>query len=173
MSKKTKLEIFEFVKYSALDDIIFEGFDTFDDNMGKLDYRKARAKEKEPFNQEAIAAHQQASAANVDAEPIAQELSKYIQEVLPNIRTDMNRLSFDEVIAKSGGDIKPLISPDNPNRPAALVRMLQGSVDAFMKRKIAEAQKSPELQVAIKAFEQKYGRRILDWIAALTPVKQA
>jgi hypothetical protein len=172
MSKKTKLEIFEFVKYNALDDIIFEGFDTFDDNMGKLDYRRARAKEKEPFNQEAIVAHQDAQAAAINAEPIAQELSKYIQDVLPNIRTDMNRLSFDEVIARNGGDIRAIISPDNPNRPGALIRMLQGSVDAFMKRKIAEAQQKPELQAAIKAFEQKYGRRILDWITALAP-KQA
>ncbi len=151
------MPIRNFIQLEFIDTTLYETTDPWlSTDEVKVDARTDR------FNQKQQLASDAAEQQNLQlaADPVKQELMKYIASSLPNMKGSTDRMSLEELIRLHGGSIKPIVAAKI--KPRSLY-MLATSVHDFLQRL---EQKEPE---NVQAFLQVYGTNLMDWLANFTP----
>ena len=139
----TKLNLFEFIKYSALDEIIYENH--IDDN-------RVYAREED------YAAKQNLQPEDPQVESVEKALANFIVQQLPNIRLSANALSLNDLVIKNHKNFTDTISNDGV-RP--LFYMLCSNINSWLKS---------QPQMAVRKLLEPLDNKITQLVIMIAPL---
>jgi hypothetical protein len=145
-----KLLLSEFVRYTAFEDVMFEGYDDpWSRETGRWDARVQDTQAK-------TAQQQQQSV----AQPVKDALVDFIANQLPNVRLDPNRLNLEDIVLKNGGNLATTLADP---KMADFFRMLGTNVRGWLGSLKGEAQQQAT------ALLQPFGGNISQLVKAVAP----
>lgn len=162
-----RLLLSEFIKYTAFDDIIFEGIydDPWGRETGKFDARnnKTGPKPSEPLPllpDSPQTAPIQLSQQYQNIPTIKDSLVDFIANQLPNVRLDPNRLTLGEIVAKNDDNLGATLADP---KMADFFRMLGMNVRGWL------SQLKGENQQQATEMLKPFGGNITQLVKAIAP----
>ena len=145
-----KLLLAEFVRYTAFEDVMFEGYDDpWGRETAKFDARTQDTAAK-------VAQQQQIAT----AQPVKDALVDFIANQLPNVRLDPNRLNLEDIVLKNGGNLGATLADP---KMSDFFRMLGTNVRGWL------GQLKGESQQQATALLQPFGGNISQLVKAIAP----
>ena len=141
-----KLLLTEFVRYTAFEDVMFEGYD---DPWGR-----------ETAKFDARTQDTNAKVAQQTAQPVKDALVDFITNQLPNVRLDPNRLNLEDIVLKNGGNLGATLADP---KMADFFRMLGTNVRSWL------GQLKGESQQQATTLLQPFGGNISQLVKAIAP----
>lgn len=152
-----RLLLSEFIRYTAFEDIMFEGYDDpWSRETGKWDARVAST----TARQAETAQTNQAKETAQMAQPVKDALIDFITKQLPNVRLDPKRLNLEDIVLRNGGNLRATLADP---RSADFFRMLGTNVRGWLGSLKGESQQQAT------ALLQPFGGNVSQLVYAIAP----